>query len=154
MGLRNDFEGEVWVSKGKRRMVVLILFLQVMLRPCPLGAWPGSRELKGLFESLATSSQPRDKSGLCLSPKLCAIAKLLLFQWLQIRGSTFPDCAIFSTFPHPIKLWHCPCQTPQVDPMDALAQNPRHPFFILSNNLAWGKEITAEINSLLKIALC
>ena len=62
MGLRNDFEAEVWVSKGKRRMVVLILFLQVMPGPCPLGAWAGSWELKRLFELLATSSQARDKS--------------------------------------------------------------------------------------------
>lgn len=83
MGLRNDFEGEVWVSKGKRRMVVLILFLQVMLRPCPLGAWPGSRELKGLFESQATNQLPSKRQKWSLSfTKLCAIAKLLLFQWL------------------------------------------------------------------------
>ena len=35
--------------------------------------------LKRLSELLATSSQARDKSGLCLSTKLYAMAKLLLF---------------------------------------------------------------------------
>lgn len=100
MGLRNDFEGEVWVSKGKRRMVVLILFLQVMLRPCPLGAWPGSRELKGLFESLATSSQARDKSGLCLSQSSVPSQSCYCssgFRFLDPRFQIVPFSLLFHT---------------------------------------------------------
>lgn len=122
------------MSKGKQRMAVLILFFASGGQATSSGSLGWQPGLHRLSELLATSSQARDKSGLCPPQSSMPSQSCYCSNGLIFMDPPFQIVPFAPAFPHPIKLWDCSCQMPYLDPPPGALRIPGN-YSMFYNNL-------------------